>query len=172
VPTVPAVPTQDGRPATDASTKAITPVEIRVPRLAVTSTVVPIGVERNGELEIPEDVRTVGWYRYGPRPGDRNGSVVMSGHVDSAEQGKGSFFELGRLRPGDTVFVRTADRRTWRYRVVAREEWPKTAVPLDRIFARDGAPRLTLVTCGGGFREDVRSYQDNIAITAVPEGPM
>jgi sortase (surface protein transpeptidase) len=145
-------------------------VEVRLPRLGVTAKVLPIGVERDGELEIPEDVRTAGWYRYGPRPGDRAGSMVMSGHIDSAEQGKGAFFKLGQLRPGDVVYVGTADRRTWRYRVVAREEWPKTAVPLDRIFARDGAPRLTLVTCGGGFREDVRSYQDNIAITAVPEG--
>jgi sortase (surface protein transpeptidase) len=146
------------------------PTSIRIPALQVSSSVTGIGVERNGELEIPEDVRVVGWYEYGPRPGDKTGSVVMSGHIDSAEQGRGAFFRLGALRPDDEVFVRLSDGRTWRYRVVAREEWPKSEVPLDRIFGRGGAPRLTLVTCGGGFREDIGSYTDNIAITAVPVG--
>ena len=111
----------------------------------------------------------VGWYRFGPRPGDPAGSTVLSGHVDSAEQGKGAFFRLRELEPGDPVVVRSSDGRTWRYRVVSREEWPKSEVPLDRIFARSGAARLTLVTCGGGFREDIRSYKDNIAVTAVPD---
>lgn len=170
VPAVPDVPVQDGRVGAGSRRSAeVTPAEVRIPSLGVNSRVVPIGVDRAGELEIPEDVRTVGWYRFGPRPGDRQGSVVMSGHLDSAEQGKGSFFRLGELGPGDTVLVRMSSGRLWRYRVVAREAWPKPVVPLDRIFSRSGAPRLTLVTCGGGFREDVRSYEDNIAVTAVPE---
>lgn len=169
-PSVPAVPTQDGRVGARTTKTAAAPVEVRLPSLGVVSTVLPIGVERDGELEIPEDVRTVGWYRFGPRPGDARGSMVLSGHVDSGEQGKGAFFRLGELEPGDSVLVRTSDRRLWRYRVVSREEWPKAKVPLDRIFARSGAARLTLVTCGGGFREDISSYTDNIAITAVPEG--
>ena len=168
-PRVPAVPVQDGRlGAGSRGSVQITPVELRLPSLGIDARVLPIGVERGGELEIPEDVRTVGWYRFGPGPGDRQGSVVMSGHIDSAEQGKGSFFRLRELRPGNTVLVRMSSGRSWRYRVVAREVWPKTVVPLDRIFSRSGAPRLTLVTCGGGFREDVGSYQDNIAVTAVP----
>jgi hypothetical protein len=169
-PAVPAVPTRDGRLAAGSGTPAVTPVEVRLPTLGVVAPVAPIGVESDGELEIPEDVRTVGWYRFGPRPGDARGSTVLSGHVDSAVQGRGAFYRLAELDPGDPVLVRTSDRRVLRYRVVAREEWPKSTTPLDRIFARGGAPRLTLVTCGGGFREDVRSYQDNIAVTAVPDG--
>jgi hypothetical protein len=66
--------------------------------------------------------------------------------------------------------VHGSDGRARRYRVVAREEWPKGSVPLDRLFARTGAPRLTLVTCGGGFREDAGSYLDNVVVTAVPDG--
>jgi hypothetical protein len=170
-PAVPPVPTQDGRLGRGGGREAATPVEIRLPSLGVTAPVGPIGVERDGELEIPADVATVGWYRYGPRPGDPRGSTVLSGHVDSAEQGRGAFYRLRELAPGDPVLVRLSDRTTWRYRVVAREEWPKTATPLDRLFARSGAARLTLVTCGGGFREDTSSYTDNIAVTAVPEGP-
>jgi hypothetical protein len=167
VPARPQVPVRDGRPRAGSRPA---PVEVRLPELEVAARVVAVGVTGDGQLEIPADVRTVGWYRYGPRPGDPSGSVVLSGHVDSAEQGRGAFFALGRLRPGDAALVRTGDGRTWRYRVVAREQWGKRAVPLDRVFGRSGAPRLTLLTCGGGFREDVRSYRDTVAVTAVPEG--
>jgi hypothetical protein len=43
-----------------------------------------------------------------------------------------------------------------------------TAVPLARHFARDGPPRLALVTCGGPFDERTRHYRDNVVITAEP----
>jgi len=165
---VPAVPTRDGRVGA-AVPPVAAPAGIELPSLGVRSVIRPVGVDRAGDLEIPEDVGQVGWYRYGPRPGDRTGSTVLGGHVDSAGQGRGAFFRLRELKPGDPVVVRGEDGRSWRYRVVSREEWPKSEVPLDRIFSRGGAARLTLVTCGGGFREDIRSYQDNIAVTAVPE---
>ncbi len=165
-----AVPVRDGRLGVGRSGSAPVPDRLELPTLDVRARVRPVGVDGAGQLEIPADVAAVGWYRFGPRPGDPAGSTVLSGHVDSAEQGRGAFFRLRELRPGDPVLVRDGAGRTRRYRVVAREEWPKSEVPLERIFSRGGAPRLTLVTCGGGFREDVRSYRDNVAVTAVPDG--
>src|SRR4051794_29628189 len=166
--TVPVVPITDGR--TDSVERiGPAPVRLQLPSLGVAAPIMPIGVAADGNLQIPRDVGTVGWYRFGSRPGDAAGSTVLSGHVDSAEQGRGAFYRLRELGPGDQVVVTGADGRTRRYRVVAREEWPKSAVPMDRLLARTGAPRLTLLTCGGGFREDVASYKDNIAVTAVPE---
>lgn len=164
----PAVPTRDGRVGAAGTTTPV-PDRLELPSLGVRSVVAPVGVDRSGDLEIPEDVDQVGWYRFGPRPGDPTGSTVLSGHVDSAEQGQGAFYRLRELAPGDPVLIRSSDGKVRRYRVVSREEWPKSEVPLDRLFARGGAARITLVTCGGGFREDIRSYQDNIAVTAVPE---
>ena len=66
--------------------------------------------------------------------------------------------------------MRTSDRRARRYRVVAREEWPKTATPLDRLFSR---VRCSAADAGHLRRRLPRgrpSYRDNIAVTAVPEG--
>jgi hypothetical protein len=165
-----AVPVRDGRPGEGRARPAPAPDRLQLPTLGVGARIRPVGVDGAGQLEIPDDVAAVGWYRFGPRPGDPAGSTVLSGHVDSAEQGRGAFFRLRELQPGDPVLVRDSAGRTRRYRVVAREEWPKSEVPLERVFSRGGAPRLTLVSCGGGFREDVRSYRDNIAVTAVPDG--
>lgn len=167
-----AVPVRDGRAGAGRPVPAPVPVRVDLPSLGVSAAIRPVGVDGRGTLQVPPDVADVGWYRYGPRPGDPAGSTVLSGHVDSAEQGRGAFFRLRRLAPGDPVVVHGSDGRVRRYRVVAREEWPKGRVPLDRLFARTGASRLTLVTCGGGFREDIDSYLDNVAVTAVAEdGP-
>jgi hypothetical protein len=167
----PAVPTTDGRVGAAAGTPpAAAPDRLDLPTLGIRTAIRPVGVDAGGDLQIPADVASVGWYRFGARPGDPAGSTVLSGHVDSAGQGRGAFFRLRELTPGDPVLVHSGDGRTRRYRVVAREEWPKSEVPLDRLFSRGGAARLTLVTCGGGFREDVLSYRDNIAVTAVPVG--
>ena len=58
------------------------------------------------------------------------------------------------------------DGQAARFRVVGRETYRKTAIPLERYFARDGAPRLTLITCGGPFDRGTRHYRDNVVVTA------
>jgi hypothetical protein len=50
------------------------------------------------------------------------------------------------------------------------ERVAKAELPLDQIFARDGAPRLTLVTCGGAFNRATSGYTDNVVVTAEPGG--
>ena len=94
--------------------------------------------------------------------------MVIGGHVDSATQGEGAFFRLRDLKPGDTITLTGADSSTHRYTVAAREEYPKTAIDLTRYFGWTGAPRLTLITCGGTFDRATHHYRDNIVITASP----
>jgi sortase (surface protein transpeptidase) len=132
--------------------------------------VVPVGVDDNGRMEIPRDVSTVGWYRFGPAPGSPAGSAVLSGHVDDYRQGVGVFGRIGDLAPGDIVKVFDASGVARDFSVLSREEWSKGDVPMDRIFDRGGASRLVLITCGGSFNSSTLGYDDNIAITAVPVG--
>ena len=119
-------------------------------------------------MEIPTDIHTIGWYQWGSAPGASAGSIVMVGHVDSAVQGLGAFFYLKTLTQGALITVTTADNKVWNYHVVAREEFPKTNVPLAAIFDQAGPPRLILATCGGAFDRSTKSYYDNIVITALP----
>ena len=60
--------------------------------------VTPVGVDDRGRMDVPFDIRTVGWYRFGPGPGATTGSAVLSGHVDDRDQGYGAFHRLGRPR--------------------------------------------------------------------------
>jgi LPXTG-site transpeptidase (sortase) family protein len=113
-------------------------------------------------------VQDIGWYKFGPAPGATAGSAVLSGHVDSAQQGLGAFARLGEVKAGDAITVTDETGRQFAYRVVGKEAFDKKSVPLADLFSRSGAARLTLITCGGAFDPAALSYVDNIVVTAVP----
>jgi hypothetical protein len=145
------------------------PVRIRLPALGVDAPVAPVGIDDRGRMAVPLDVATVGWYRFGSGPGATAGSAVLSGHVDDREQGYGAFHKLGDLAPGDPVTVDLADGGVVAYRVEAVSRFPKTDLPVGEVFARDGAPRLTLVTCGGQFDYREHGYTENVVVVARPD---
>jgi sortase (surface protein transpeptidase) len=160
------VPVTDGQPP---AATPVRPIRLEIPTIDVAASVKPVGIDQDtGEVEVPRSVDTVGWYRYGPDLGSAGGSVVIAGHVDSAEQGKGAFFRLRDLAEGAQVRVTGSDGAVRTFTVRSREVFEKAAVPLDRLFARDGDLRLTLVTCGGSFDAATRHYRDNIVLTASP----
>jgi hypothetical protein len=144
------------------------PVRVRVGD--VSAPVVAVGVDGQGAMAVPEDVRTVGWYGYGPRPGAPSGSSVLSGHVDDEVQGPGAFADLADLSGDDPVEVELADGTVLRFQVRAVERFAKDALPVDRVFDRSGPPRLVLVTCGGEFDRASRSYEENVVVTAERAG--
>ena len=145
------------------------PVRLSIPAMKLTATVAAVGVDpRTGDFAVPPSVDRVGWYRFGPGLEATSGSIVIAGHVDSAAQGKGAFFRLGSLQVGDRLTLTAADGTTREFRTVARERYAKSRIPLEKYFALDGAPRLTLITCGGPFDAKTRHYRDNVVVTASP----
>jgi len=156
------------RPAAPADQNQVPlPVHISVPALGVDSAVDPVGVGTDGQMIIPAEVDRVGWYRFGPPPG-ANGSAVIAGHVDDREQGLGAMAPLRDAAVGDEVVVTDTAGTSTRWRVVSRELIQKQVLPLDRLFARDGPARLTLITCGGPFLPEFGSYRDNVVVVAEP----
>ena len=156
------------RPAVPAAPEQRTaPVRLAVPARGVDPAVDPVGVEPDGQMAIPADVDRVGWYRFGPAPGD-DGSAVIAGHVDDRDQGLGAMAPLRDATVGDEVVVTDAAGTPSRWRVVSREVIQKQVLPLDRLFAREGPPRLTLITCGGPFLAEFGSYRDNVVVVAEP----
>jgi len=144
------------------------PRRLRIPSLGVDAPVDPVGVQPDGSMVVPERTRRVGWYRYGPAPGSAQGSAVVAGHVDSAQEGRGALFRLRSADVGDEVRVALSDGRTVRHRVTGKETIVKRRLPTQRLFTREGPPRLVVITCGGPFVEDLGAYRDNVVIVAEP----
>jgi LPXTG-site transpeptidase (sortase) family protein len=141
------------------------PATLRVPEIGVDAPVLGVGADEAGDLEVIDDVENVGWYRYGPVPGEP-GSAVLAAHVDTAADGPGVFFDLGRLAVGDRVEVELEDGSTATFVVDGVERHAKADLPVDTLFSREGEARLTLITCGGEFDSTRRSYSDNVVVTA------
>ncbi|MDK3258596.1 class F sortase [Blastococcus capsensis] len=173
VPSPPPAGAGDLPPVTvrDASPVAVPasppPVRIELPGQAITAPVDLVGVAADGQMELPEDVDRIGWYRFGPAPGGP-GNAVLAGHVDDREQGAGALFPLREVSPGAEIVITDATGQGTRWRVVSRELVHKQALPLGEIFAREGPPRLVVVTCGGPFLPEYRSYRDNVVVVAEP----
>jgi Sortase domain len=143
------------------------PIRVRIGAIGVRAAIVPVGIDaRTGFVRVPADVRTVGWYRYGPTPG-QGGSSVLVGHVDSHEQGPGAFFRLRDVAPAASLEIQLSGGRTVAFTVVARRLYGKAALPAG-IFREWGSPVLTLITCGGPFDTLTRHYADNVVLYAVP----
>ena len=143
------------------------PIVLAIPAIGVRVHIVPVGVaDGTGGIEVPPNVETIGWYRFGPSPGAQ-GSAVLIGHVDSWIQGPGAFFRLRDLQPGDLVSVSFTDDSTSSFRVVARRSYPKSGLP-EMLFERRGRPIISLITCGGSFDQMTRTYSDNVVVFAVP----
>jgi hypothetical protein len=144
---------------------APSPVALEIDAIGVDHAIVPVGVEPDGQLEVPDE-HHVGWYRLGAAPGEP-GATVMAAHV-SWNHVDGPFVALRDLAPGARVAVRLDDGSTRAYEVVEREQYDKAALPGDRIWTRDGPETLVLITCGGSFNPDIRRYRHNIVAYAVP----
>ncbi len=147
------------------------PVVLEIASINVKAPIVPYGVDsKTGQMDIPGNVNEVAWYRFGPSPGE-SGSAVLAAHVDLASQGPGVFFSLHQLEPGERVSIGFDDNSTRLFRVVGRVIYHKDELPLGTVFSREGAPVVTLITCGGGFNEAERSYDSNVVVYAEPLRP-
>ena len=118
-------------------------------------------------MELPETVREVGWYEFGSRPADRAGTTVLAGHVDTDREGLGPMARLAEVDDGALITVTARDGDVSRYRVRSVRKIKKQRVPLDQVFAREGAARLVVITCGGPFSRRT-GYRDNLIVTAEP----
>ena len=142
------------------------PVRVVINPLEASAVVVPVGVDENRAVVVPSDAMRLGWYRFGRSPAEGIGSTVVVGHRDSRTQGRGVLFRLNEVENGDPITVELSDGSTVNYRVVDERFYLRESLP-EVLFERSGAPRLTLITCGGPYDPE-RGYRDNLVVTAVP----
>ncbi|RZU32843.1 class F sortase [Blastococcus saxobsidens] len=144
------------------------PVRVRLPAIGVDSPLVELGTDGDGALVPPADFDRAGWFSGSPVPG-AVGPSVIAGHVDSSD-GPAVFFRLDDLAPGDEVLIDRADGTTVRFTVTGAERFPKTRFPTQAVYGPTPRAELRLITCGGEFDRDRRSYRDNVVVTAVLVG--
>lgn len=141
-----------------------TPVGVRIPAIGVDSELMALGLRSDGSLEVPPGGFPAGWYTGGPTPGEL-GPAIIVGHVDWAGS-PGVFFSLRELAPEQEILVEREDGSTARFRVESIQQFPKDAFPTEVVYADIDHAGLRLITCGGAFDRQSRSYRDNIVVFA------
>ncbi|MGY3555408.1 class F sortase [Williamsia sp. R60] len=161
------VPTRDAvvNPAVNAAglTKSI-PTRIEVPSIGVDSSLMGLGLDAQGAMQVPAEGFPAGWYTGAPTPGE-TGPAVIAGHVDWAGA-PGVFFELTNLEPGAEISVTREDGSIARFEVTEVTTFPKDEFPTDLVYGTLDYAGLRLITCGGAFDESASSYQDNVVAFA------
>ena len=141
------------------------PVELIIPKLNLnTDFEVPLGLQTDNSIEVPDSYTSVGWYKFGPTPGEVGPAVIL-GHVDSFE-GPAVFFSLGQLEVGDDIFVKRADGSTAHFKVSEMERNLQSAFPTAKVYGDINHAGLRLVTCSGSFDKGQQRYSHNLVVYA------
>jgi len=140
------------------------PVRVIIPAIGVSAPVIPLGLNADNTLQVPQTFSEAGWFRPGPEPGEMGAAVVV-GHVDS-RNGPGVFFRLRALRRGDHIKIVLANRQALRFVVTSSRQVSKQRFPVDLVYRRTHRRTLRLVTCGGQFDASTGHYLSNTIVFA------
>jgi sortase (surface protein transpeptidase) len=140
------------------------PVRVIIPAIGVSARVIPLGLNADKTMQVPETFSEAGWFRPGPEPGEPGAAVVV-GHVDS-RRGPGVFFRLRALRRGDHIKIVLANRQALRFVVTSSRQVSKRQFPVGLVYRRTHRRTLRLVTCGGQFDASTGHYLSNTIVFA------
>ncbi|MET1059418.1 MAG: class F sortase [Nocardioides sp.] len=130
-----------------------------------------VGTEPDGELRVPGDARSAGWWRGGSRVGDASGKTLLAAHVDAPGQGLGPFAELYATRPGARVVLRSEDL-VQVFRIRSARLVPRGSVAgRPGLYSLRGSRRLVLVTCAPPYDARHGGYRNLLVVVAAPTGP-
>ncbi len=163
---IPTPPAGEATPPA-ASAPPGNPLAVRIPSIGVVATLVPLGTDADGTLEVP-GYEDAGWYTGGSRPGNP-GPAVIAAHVDS-RSGPAVFYRLKELKPGDVVHV-DYSAGTVSFAVRESQSFAKSRFPTAQVYGPTDAPELRLVTCDGSFDRTARSYTSNLVVWANAAAP-
>ncbi|WP_328907153.1 class F sortase [Streptomyces sp. NBC_00234] len=160
----PTEPTETAGRAKPPST-ATAPAELSIPSVGVSSSLMRLGLNADGTVEVPpaEQGMTAGWYTGGAVPG-APGAAVLIGHNDT-RFGKAVFHDLQDIRKGAVVVVRDTGGKAVRFTVTGTETVSKKAFPTERVYGATGRPTLRVITCDGAFDAEGHPV-DNLIVYA------
>lgn len=140
------------------------PIRLRIPAINVDAPFVSLGLDDNKEIETPDGYEEVGWYQYGPTPGELGPAVVL-GHVDSVD-GPAVFYSLGQLHPGDKIEIDRADNTTAVFEVKNLERYDQDTFPTSLVYGNIDHAGLRLITCSGTYSREQQRYDKNLVVYA------
>ena len=141
------------------------PVRLVIPSIHLDTTfVLPLGLQADQTVSVPNSYTKVGWYEGGATPGE-NGPAVILGHVDSKE-GPAVFYSLGQLKVNDEIEITRSDGTVVVFVVEKLQRYPQSDFPTLAVYGSTDNSTLRLVTCSGTFDKREQRYSHNLVVYA------
>jgi len=139
------------------------PVQLSVPSLKINTSFVPLGLTATREIEVPKDPSTVGWYKYGAKPG-AVGPVVIVGHLDDQRGRPSVFWNLRDIKLGDRVVIKRQDGTDAIYEVTEKAEYAQDQFPTEKVYGTIDHAGIRLITCSGKYSAIKQRYSKNLIV--------
>lgn len=145
------------------------PVRLEVAKLSVDAPVISVGIAQDNTMEAPKDMAETGWYKLGPKPGEK-GSAVIAGHY-GWDNGQGAVFnQLHTLQAGDKITVYDEKGLALDFIVRESRRYNRDADAAEVFSSNDGKAHLNLITCDGSWDNSHQTYSDRLVVFSDLEG--
>lgn len=134
------------------------PVRLIIPSIKLDDTVVDVGVNKKGEMDVPNgNTKNIGWYKDGTTPTD-TGTAVFDAHVFAA------FSKLRYVKVGGSIYVVTENGKKLHFVVTESMVYKLADLSSNTLFGSRGYAQLNLITCAGKLTPDHSTYDHRLVV--------
>lgn len=146
-----------------AETAIEVPERIIIPSIKVDASIEGVGLTESKALDTPKNIENAGWFRFGPRPGER-GTAVIDGHYGWVGRQRVVFDNLDKLKLGDKIIIQDSAGKKITFKVrEVRQFSSKDSTP-DVFFTDSSGYHLNLITCDGEWNAKEQNYGKRLVV--------
>lgn len=152
------------RLASDAFSAMSKPISLIIPALAIHAPVHPVGLTREGAMDVPNNLTDVGWYENGVTPGTP-GKAVLAAHTGYPMHPT-KYRSLEKLMPGAEIQIVDDAHNKAVFEVIKLGRYTPLEAPRDMIFGDSPTARLAIITCIGAWNAAANTYDERLVVYA------
>jgi sortase (surface protein transpeptidase) len=141
------------------------PAKLIIPSIGVDAAVQQIGQTPEGAIDVPNNTTDVGWYKFGPVPG-QEGTAVIDAHFDNPNGFPAVFGRLRDLKTGDIITVKDSENRSINFKVRRVGNFTMDQKVSDILGENDRGIHLALITCSGIWDINKETYTERLVVLA------
>ncbi len=139
------------------------PVRLRIPTIGVDTAIEDAVITPDGKMDVPNNSLNVAWFSPGPHPG-QEGSAVIGGHFGIKGGIPFVFYNLNKLKSGDTIYVVDDRGSTITFIVRSTKSFDRNADATTVFTSQDGVAHLNLITCEGVWNQVNGTYPERLVV--------
>lgn len=139
------------------------PIRLIIPVIDIDANIQHLGVNLKGEMDVPDNIIDVGWFKFGSLPGEI-GSAVIAGHFNGKKNEAGVFANLNKLKKGDQIFIKNDKNQLITF-IVKQIRFYDPGYA-ESIFNSNDNAHLNLITCDGTWDKIKKTYNKRLVILA------